>query len=404
MTCERCGAQSPADARFCSACGFRLGDSPEEERKLVSVLFVDLKGFTASSDSADPEDVRDLLERYHSSAKECIEQFGGTLEKFIGDAVMAVFGAPTSTGEDAERAVRAGLEVLRRVGALELSARAAVNTGEAVVRIGDHFSGEAIALGDVVNTASRMQNHAPTGRLVVGEETYRATRQAIRYEPQPEIRAKGKADPLVVWLAVEPLAHPAEGPVALVPFVGRRRELDVIRTVWEQAIADSRPHVVTLLGSPGIGKSRLCREVSALVERSGGLVLRGRCLPYEEQTGYQAFAQVVRRAASIFDFDAPPVAREKLDQALESLFHDEASSRKKDLALLLGLGADEIADDRRLLFFSARRLIERLGEEQPTLVVFEDVHWGAATRARPPRVPRCARSRHPSGVHRARQA
>jgi class 3 adenylate cyclase/tetratricopeptide (TPR) repeat protein len=382
VTCDRCGEENASGARFCSACGARVGvtDAPREERKLVSVLFVDLEGFTATSDSADPEDVRDLLEDYYASAKECIEQYGGTVDKFIGDAVMAVFGAPASRGDDAERAVRAGLDVLQRVASLELSARAAVNTGVAVVHVGDHSSGEAIALGDVVNTASRLQNHAPTGRLIVGDETYRATRHTIRYEELAPVSAKGKADPVQAWVAVELLGAPEERPVTLVPFVGRRRELEIVRSVWEQAIAESRPHVVTMLGHPGVGKSRLCREVSALVERHDGQIFRGRCLPYEETTGYNAFAQIVRQVAAIFESDPPAVARDKLARAVTALLPaEEVASRIRDLTLLLGLDTDEHVDQQRLLFFSARRLIERLGEERPTLVVVEDIHWGAAS-------------------------
>ena len=344
----------------------------------MSVLFVDLEGFTASADSADPEDVRDLLERYHGSAKDCIEQFGGAVEKFIGDAVMAVFGVPVSHGDDAERAVRAGLRTLERVESLGLSARAAVTTGEAVVRVADPASGDPLALGDVVNTASRLQSHAPPGRVLVGEATYRATRHAIRYEPHSAVDAKGKADPVEAWLAVEPFPDVEERTPPLAPFVGRHRELDVIRSVWEQAASDRRPHILTVLGSPGVGKSRLCREVAAIVQADGGRILRSRCLPYEEQTGYQAFAQIVRQVMGIFDSDAPAVARAKLEEAASSLFpSEELAVRTRDLSLLLGLGADDLVDDQRLLFFSARRLLELVGADQPVLVVVEDVHWGA---------------------------
>jgi class 3 adenylate cyclase/tetratricopeptide (TPR) repeat protein len=380
VTCDRCGSENAANARFCSSCGNRLAGAAEEERKLVSVLFVDLEGFTASSDDADPEDVRDLLEAYHASAKECIEQYGGTVEKFIGDAVMAVFGAPVAHGDDAERAVRAGLRVLEQVEAHGLSARAAVNTGEAVVRLADQASGEAIALGDVVNTASRLQSHAPTGRVLVGDATFRSTRQAIRYEPHDAVTAKGKAEPIDAWLAVEAIPR-VEGDVpSAVAFVGRGRELELVRSVWNQAVSDRRPHVVTVLGSPGVGKSRLCREVAALVAADGGQILRGRCLPYEETTGYHAFSQIVRQVAGIFDSDAPAVARDKLGEAVESHFPpDEAPSRLRDLALLVGLGVDEQPYEQGVLFFSARRLLERLGEERPTLVVVEDVHWAATS-------------------------
>ena len=231
-TCARCGAKNAASARFCSSCGAALHQPPgTEERKLVSVLFVDLVGFTSQADGADPEDVRDLLRLYHAEAKRRIEDHGGTLEKFIGDAVMAVFGAPVAHGDDADRAVRAGLSVLdgvRDLGArrgLELVARAAVNTGEAVVALAGHEAGEALAMGDVVNTASRLQSAAPPGRLVVGAETYRATRHAIRYERLAAVDAKGKTEPVPAWLAIEASLPPAERPVTATPLVGRTREL-----------------------------------------------------------------------------------------------------------------------------------------------------------------------------------
>jgi class 3 adenylate cyclase/tetratricopeptide (TPR) repeat protein len=381
VSCQRCGEANPAHARFCHACGARLDDArPREERKLVSVLFVDLEGFTTSSDRADPEDVRDSLERYHAAAKDCIEQFGGVVEKFIGDAVMAVFGAPVAHGDDAERAVRAGLGVLERVAALGLRARAAVETGEAVVRLVDPASGQAIAMGDVVNTASRLQSHAPTGRLLAGDETHRAARHAFVFEPVAPLEVKGKREPLAAWMVGEPTADDGERGSTVVPFVGRGRELDVVRSLWEQAIGERRPQVVTVLGTPGVGKSRLCREVAGLVEADGGSVLRGRCLPYDEKTGYHAFSQIVRQLAGIFDSDATLVAHEKLAAFVEGMFDDEeAPSRTRDLALLLGLEAEETALQQRVLFFSARRLVERIGEAQPTLVVFEDVHWGAAS-------------------------
>jgi class 3 adenylate cyclase/tetratricopeptide (TPR) repeat protein len=362
-----------------------LAESPEphEQRKLVSILFVDLEGFTASSDAADPEDVRDALGRYHAVAREQIEAYGGTLEKFIGDAVMAVFGAPVAHGDDAERAVRAGLRVLEAVDGLReqgfaLAARAAVNTGEAIVSVDRRDAGEALAIGDVVNTASRLQTAAPAGRLLVGPETRRATRHAVAYEELPAVHAKGKAAPVEAWLATHVISEPAERPETLGPFVGRSRELDLIRSVWRQATTERRPHVVTLLGPPGIGKSRLCREVAAQVASDGGRMLRGRCLPYEEQTGYHASAQLVRRAFGIFDSDAEPVARSKLDDGVRALLPPaEVADTARFLALLLGLGTDAPVVNQRLLFLAMRRMIECLGDDLPLLVVFEDIHWAA---------------------------
>jgi class 3 adenylate cyclase/tetratricopeptide (TPR) repeat protein len=385
LTCPRCGRAVSADAQYCAGCGAALVSAaePREERKLVSILFVDLEGFTAASDAADPEDVRDALSRYHAVARERIELYGGVVEKFIGDAVMAVFGAPATRGDDAERAVRAGLRVLEAVGelaehGLSLSARAAVNTGEAVVNVRRDDSGEALAIGDVVNTASRLQSAAPVGRLVVGAETRRATRHAVEYQPLPAVVAKGKAAPVEAWVAVRVVSEPSERPATLGPFVGRGRELDVIRSVWRQATADRRPHVVTVVGAPGIGKSRLCREMSVEVEASAGRVLRGRCVPYEGQTGYHASAQLVRQAFGIFDSDSQQVAREKLEKGVAALLPaPEVSDTARYLALVLGLDTDAPVVDKRLLFLAVRRMIERLGDQRPVLVVFEDIHWAA---------------------------
>ncbi len=383
--CARCGRVASPDASFCSGCGAPLAAAGgrREERRLVSILFVDLEGFTASSEAADPEDVRDALSRYHEVARERIEAYGGTLEKFIGDAVMAVFGAPTAYGDDAERAVRAGLRVLDavaglRVGRFPLAARAAVNTGEAIVAVQRVDAGEALAIGDVVNTAARLQAAAPVGGLVVGAETRRATRHAIVYEPLADVVAKGKAESVEAWLATGAVTEPSERPATRGRFVGRTRELELIRSVWRQATADRRPHVVTVVGPSGIGKSRLCREIAAQVDAAGGRLLRGRCLPYDEQTGYHASGQLVRDAFGIFDSDTQPVARTKLENGVAALLPAaEVADTARYLALLLGLGTDAPVVKQRLLFLAVRRMIECLGEDRPTLVVIEDIHWAA---------------------------
>ena len=379
VTCGRCGHRSPAGALFCPQCGAALAaaSAPREERKLVSILFVDLEGFTASADEADPEDVRDALTGYHAVARERIEAYGGTVEKYIGDAVMAVFGAPVAHGDDAERAVRAGLRVLEAVSALGLglAARAAVNTGEAIVRVAAE-AGEALAIGDVVNTASRLQTAAPVGRLVVGAETHRATRHGIEYEALPAVVAKGKAAPVENWLAVRPVTEPSERPATLGRFVGRGGQLELIRSVWHRATTDRRPHVVTVVGPPGIGKSRLAREIAGEVEAGGGRVLRGRCVPYEEKTGYHASAQLVRQAFGIFESDPQPVARQKLEDGVASLLPaSEVQDTARYLALVLGLATDAPVVTQRLLFLALRRTIEALGDAQPTFVVYEDIHW-----------------------------
>jgi class 3 adenylate cyclase/tetratricopeptide (TPR) repeat protein len=384
ISCPSCGELNPPGSRFCNRCGAQLGDQPalREERKLVSILFVDLVGFTARSDRADPEDVRDALQLYHADAKQRIEQYGGVLEKFIGDAVMAVFGAPVAHGDDAERAVRAGLRVLegleelnQRHG-LDLAARAAVNTGEAVVAVDAARDGSALATGDVVNTASRLQSAAPPGRLIVGSETYRATRHAVLYESFESVAAKGKADVLSAWLAVEAAAEPMQRSVAAEALFGRTRELDLMLSLWQHALVEHRPHLVTLLGPPGIGKSRLCREISARVTDDDGRILRGRCLPYEEQAGYQAFSRLVHEACGILESDPPAVAREKLQRTVSELMPEaEAPEVLRHLALLLGLAPDDDVPQALLLYFAARRFIECVGLVQPTVFVFEDIQY-----------------------------
>lgn len=388
VRCLRCGDENSPRSRFCSGCGAPLPgtETRREERKLVSVLFVDLVGFTSRSDRADPEDVRDALRLYHAEAKQRIEEHSGIVEKFAGDAVMAVFGAPVAHGDDAERAVRAGLSVLEAIEelnqahGLDLSARAAVNTGDAVVGVDVDPAGEALAIGDVVNTASRLQSAAPAGRLIVGEDTHQATRQAISYEPLESVEAKGKAEPVPAWLAVEPLRGPAERPTAGNPFVGRDYELELLRSLWRRSVAERRPHLVTLLGPPGIGKSRLCQEVSSLVAADAGRVLRGRCLPYGAQTGYHAFAQIVRSASGIFESDGRNVAREKLERGVEALLPaTEVADTSRYLARLLGIGEGDPVEEPRLLFFAARRFVEASSVAGPVLLIFEDIHWAQAS-------------------------
>jgi class 3 adenylate cyclase/tetratricopeptide (TPR) repeat protein len=375
MRCVRCGEENPERARFCLACGAPLASDSKQERKVVSVLFVDLVGFTGRSHDGDPEDVRDMLQTYHDVAGRAIASFGGNLEKFIGDAVMAVFGAPISHGDDAERAVRAGLRVLVAVEELGLQARAAVNTGEAVVAVGAAAgSGQALAMGDVVNTASRLQASAPPGGLVVGRDTYLLTRSAIRYENLIPVDAKGKPEPVEVWRAMEPFAAGPERTKA--PMVGRDREMELLSSIWDRAVTDRRPHLITIIGPPGIGKSRLQREFSARVHGRGGAVARGRCLPYGDRAAYSALTQLIRTASEIYENDSKDAARAKLAATIEKLLPKaETEETTFYVGLLMGLGIGEQALQRAYLFFAARRFLEGLASVQPLLVVLEDLHW-----------------------------
>jgi len=387
--CPACGEQNPEGARFCSACGTALTvESAVEERRVVSVLFVDLVDFTSRSDQADPEDVRAMLVPFDTRVKSEIESFGGVVEKFIGDAVMAVFGAPVSHSDDAERAVRAGLRVLDAIQelnkedpALDLTVRAAVNTGEAIVDARQQPDiAQGLAHGDVVNTASRLQTGAPPGGLVVGEETYRATRSVIGYEPVEPIQAKGKREPLPAWLALEALTAPAERAASGAPMVGRDRELELLYRTWEGVTTKRRPHLVTVIGPPGIGKTRLTHEFISLVEPSGARVLRGRSLPYGGSSGYRAFSQQVKDVAGIFETDGPADARAKLTAVVTELCGPSDGPEVADhLALLIGLGGDTVPD-RQPLLFSARRFVLELASRQPLLLVFEDIHWADASQ------------------------
>lgn len=287
--CPQCGEENPDRARFCLACGTALEAAepgPQEERRIISVVFVDLVGFTGRSDKQDPEDVQAILTPYHDLVRRELESFGGVVEKFIGDAIVAVFGAPTAHGDDAERAVRAALAVRDSVQEtderelhLGLQLRIAVNTGEALVSLGARPAlGEHMVAGDVINTASRLQQAAPVNGVLVGDETYAATKDAVEYEPTPPIVAKGKAEPLEAWLAVRALL-PAGQRTLTGTLVGRAHELDMLRGIWERVAGERTPHLVTVLGPAGIGKTRLTQEFEGTVEQMGGRSIHGRSLP-----------------------------------------------------------------------------------------------------------------------------
>ena len=385
-TCSSCGQENPDIARFCLACGASLeAETPRrEERRIVSVVFVDLVGFTSRSEQLDPEDVRAILTPYHGTVRDELESFGGVVEKFVGDAVMAVFGAPTSHGDDPERAVRAALAVRDAVAALnaeqpelELRIRGAVNTGEAVVSLSARPAlGEAMVAGDVVNTASRLQGSAPVGEIIVGEETYRATRSAIEYETVEPVVAKGKSAPIEAWRAVAPTTAGGERDLSSTPFVGRDREVGLLDATWERVELERRPHLITMLGPPGVGKSRLTAEFTERIAARGGRIVRGRCLPYRERSAYGAFAMQIKELAGIFDSDDVEVATGKLRALVERLVgKEEAEAVAGHIAILLGLETKATAPDRDSLFQSVRIFIEAGARDEATAFVFEDIHW-----------------------------
>jgi class 3 adenylate cyclase len=385
-TCIACGQDNPEIARFCLGCGAPLAEEAphREERRIVSVVFVDLVGFTARSEQLDPEDVRAILTPYHGTVRDELESFGGVVEKFVGDAVMAVFGAPTAHGDDPERAVRAALAVRDAVAALnteqpelELSIRGAVNTGEAVVTLSARPAlGEAMVAGDVVNTASRLQQHAPVGEIVVGEETYRATRSAIKFEPIEAVTAKGKTAPIEVWRAIAASSPAGARDLSSTPFVGRDREVGLLDATWERVERERRPHLITVLGSPGVGKSRLTAEFTERITSRGGRVVRGRCLPYRERSAYGPFAMQVKELAGIFDSDDVAVATGKLRTLVERLVGtEEAEEVAGHIAILLGFETKATTPDRDSLFQSVRVFVEAGARDEATAFVFEDIHW-----------------------------
>ncbi len=409
VPCPRCGSDAPPDARFCPSCGAALAGGGREERKLVSVLFIDMVGSTARADGADPEDVRELNRLYLHEVRDRIERFGGVVEKFIGDAVMAVFGAPLARDDDAERAVRAALDSLDAIEELNrthpglgLQIRAAVATGEALVTL-DAGPLEPLATGDIVNIAARLQSAAPPGRVVVAEETHGFTKDIFTFEPLDPIAAKGKRDPVAAWLVGSAIVEPAFRPPSATPLVGRRRELQAIRELWDQVVATNEPRLITLLGPPGIGKTRVARVVTDELERSGARVLWGRSLPYAEQTPYRAVSEMVGRAAGIFEDDPPAEARRKLSGLVADLhLADESTDTTRHLSLLMGLGLDDPIDDPVHLQYAARRVLEELAAPDPPAARVRGRVLGRRAVARARGLSGWARERPPGVVPRAR--
>ena len=293
---------------------------------MVTVLFCDLAGFTARSDRADPGDVWALLRPYHARVRREIERFGGTLDKFIGDGVMAVFGAPSTHEDDPERAVRCGLAMLEAAQELALDVRIGINTGEAVVAADQHRSEGVV--GDVVNTASRLEGVAPVGGVLVGEATFRATRGLFDYEPLAPVRVKGKAGPLPVWLAVSARSRlgVAVEQAPATPFLGREAELERLRRAYAGARDEAAVRLVTVTGEPGVGKSRLVREFRAFVDAQPELVAwrQGHCLPYGEGISFWALGEVLKAQAGILEFDGPATVAAKLADAVAAAVEEPA--------------------------------------------------------------------------------
>ena len=351
----------------------------------MTVLFADLVGFTQLAERMDPEDVRGLLGPYHARLRVELERFGGTVEKFIGDAVMALFGAPTAHEDDPERAVRAALAIRDwvREQEEELQLRIAVNTGDALVAVGARpEAGEGMASGDVVNTTARLQSAAPVNGILVGEATYRATRDVIDYVEREPVEAKGKTEPVPVWEPLQARSRLGADVVqrADTPLVGRRRELDLLLSAFARVREERSPQLVTLVGVPGIGKSRLVFELSKALEHEREPITwrQGRCLPYGDGVSFWALGEIVKAQAGILESDGPEEAERKLHHAVVAVVADEHEAPwvEQQLRPLIGAGGELGARERSGEVFGAwRRFLEGLADVQPLVVVLEDLHW-----------------------------
>jgi predicted ATPase/class 3 adenylate cyclase len=394
QACPTCGSDVAAGAKFCSECGASLvvraeprardAPQPQAERRLVSVLFADLLGFTSASEERDAEDTRELLTRYFDASRQIVERYGGVVEKFIGDAVMAVWGAPVANEDDAERAVRAALELVAAIPALDpaLQARAGVLTGEAAVTLG--AEGQGMVAGDLVNTASRIQSAAEPGTVLAGETTRRAAEAAIAFETAGAHELKGKAEPTPLWRALRVVAaRGGEGRSTGLeaPFVGRERELRLAKDVFHATAEEGHSHLLSVVGVAGIGKSRLAWEFEKYVDGLVGQAWwhRGRCLAYGEGVAYWALAEMIRMRARITEDEPAESALEKLAAVLHEIVPDaeERAFVEPRLQHLLGL-TDRIAPDRQDLFSAWRLFLERMAEQYPVILVVEDIQWADA--------------------------
>jgi class 3 adenylate cyclase/tetratricopeptide (TPR) repeat protein len=388
MTCPACGAAAPADARFCPTCGHALVARPDE-RRVVSVVFADLVGFTSYSEFSDPEHVKALVDECFEALSADVIAYGGQVDKIVGDALLALFGAPVAHEDDAERAVRCALRMQQTLAALRqerdltVELRVGVNTG--VVLVGAlRTGGDYTAMGDVVNTASRLQTVAQPGRVVVGPDTHAATHHAVQYEPLGALTVRGRSEPVEAWLALSAPVPPGSRRRARTPLVGRNAEVGLLSAILDTALTRSRAHLVLLTGGAGVGKSRLASEVAARArDEHGASVFEGQCVPYGEDIWFP-IAETIRTVCHLPANATHDAAREGVYAAVA-----KASGRPPDdpevartgngLLYLLGYGeAFHDVDPGRArddALRSGQALFGQLAGERPVVLVLSDLHW-----------------------------
>jgi len=397
--CPSCGEAQPASALFCANCGSSLriefasrtaAVDERQERRVVTVLFADLAGSTAFGERLDPEDVRDIQGRLFEAVNGEVERFGGVVEKFVGDAVLAVFGIPRAHEDDPERAVRAALATQVAFGrfaatiadrhGIELRLRIGINTGEVVAGREAAARGELMVSGDVVNVAARLQQAAQPGQVLVGARTRRATSRSIAYGAEQRIDAKGKRTEVAAWVAESvTLDGEPRGVVGLsAPFIAQTDEMAILTAVARRVVRERAPQLVTLLGTAGVGKSRLLSE---LVSRlPGTTLLEGRCAPYGEDVTYRPLAEAVKAHAHVLDSDPSSTAREKLRLDVEQVVGPEAERVLAPILWTIGLelpGGLSAGEVTQSLEEAWRRYLTELANQQTTILAIEDVHWAS---------------------------
>jgi class 3 adenylate cyclase/tetratricopeptide (TPR) repeat protein len=375
--CGQCGESNPDRARFCLACGARLAEpEPAESRKTVTILFCDVAGSTAIGERLDAESLRRVMSRYFDGMEAVLERHGGTVEKFIGDAIMAVFGIPTLHEDDAVRAVRAASEMrealtllndeLDRDYRVRIATRIGINTGEVVA--GDPSAGQKLVTGDAVNVAARLEQAALSGGVLVGAETHRLVRDAARLEPVEPLQLKGKSERVAAWRLVELLPDvPAIARRMDAPFIGRADELLALERALATAVRDRTCVLATIVGPPGIGKSRIAHELAQSVGESARVVV-GRCLPYGDGITYWPLAEIVRQ-----------VAGGDARMGVEQLATGDSEAGLIAARVASAIGAADTAGPPEETAWSFRKLLEALARDRPLLAIVDDIHWAEPT-------------------------